>query len=137
MRKKAFLLCISLRSEERQSSCDRLAKQTKTLSKTAPDNRQSFINKDVLSMKINTPAKQSTTLDPGLLWDLCQQTYLRGSVQCGGQAMTPESLTLPFLEVHHHQSWSTFQQYHLLMYLTGKVQWVPLSQAFHQSDIKR
>lgn len=42
-------------------------KPNKKVSKTALDNRHSFINKDVLSMKIITAAKQNRRQDPELL----------------------------------------------------------------------
>lgn len=64
-------------------------KPNKKVSKTALDNRQSFINKDVLPMKIITAAKQNTTQDTELLSEFCQQTFFREALQCRGQAMTP------------------------------------------------
>lgn len=52
-------------------------KPNNKVSKTVPDNRQSFINKDVLSMKIITAAKQNMVQDPELLSEVWQQTHLK------------------------------------------------------------
>lgn len=60
-------------------------KPNKKASKTAPDNRQSFINKDVLSMKIITAAKQNMAQDSELLSEICQQTLLKETAQQRGQ----------------------------------------------------
>lgn len=64
-------------------------KPNKKVSKTALDNRQSFINKDVLPMKIITAAKQNITQDTELLSEFCQQTFFREALQCRGQATIP------------------------------------------------
>lgn len=77
------------------------------VSKTAPDNRQSFINKDVLPMKIITAAKQNMTRGPELLSEFCQQTFSKETVQYSGRVMTPFPLQSPRR--------STFQEYHLLI----------------------
>lgn len=55
-------------------------KPNKEVSKTALDNRQSFINKDVLSMKILCSAKHNTVQDPELLTVVCQQMLLKETV---------------------------------------------------------
>lgn len=60
-------------------------KPNKKVSKTDPDNRQSFINKDVLSMKIITAAKQNMAQDPELLSEVCQQTLVKEILQQRGQ----------------------------------------------------
>lgn len=73
----------------------RTGKPNKKASKTAPDNRQSFINKDVLSMKIITAAKQNMAQDPELLSEVCQQTLLKETVQQKGTGMTPQGLISP------------------------------------------
>lgn len=44
-----------------------------------------FINKDVLSVKIISAAKQNTARDPKLLSDSCQQMLLREAAEPRGQ----------------------------------------------------
>lgn len=44
-----------------------------------------FINKDVLSVKIISAAKQNTAQDPKLLSDFCQQMLLKEAAQSRGQ----------------------------------------------------
>lgn len=91
-------------------------KPNKKVSKTTPDNRQSFINKDVLSTKIMTAAKPNITQDPELLSGIWQQPFLKESVQ--RKAVMLRGL-LPFKKIKNekalHLSQSTFQQYHLLI----------------------
>lgn len=84
-------------------------KPNKKSSKTAPDTRHSFINKDVLSMKIITAAKQNIVQDPELLSKVCQQTLIGGRDDATG-SVSPKSPTL-------HLFQSTFQQYHLLIHV--------------------
>lgn len=72
------------------------------VSKTAPDNRQSFINKDVLPMKIITAAKQNMTRGPELLSEFCQQTFSKETVQYSGRVMTPFPLQSPRQPVPIH-----------------------------------
>lgn len=69
---------------DRVLAVDWQTKQKKT-SKTAPDKRQSFINKDVLSMKIISMANPNMAQDPKLLLEFCQQTLLKETVQQRGQ----------------------------------------------------
>lgn len=87
-------------------------KPNRKASKTGPDNRQSFINKDVLSMKIITAAKQNMAQDPELS-EVCQQTLLKETVQQRGQGWRHSAFSP--LNVPVHLSQSTVQQYDLLI----------------------
>lgn len=108
----------------------RTGKPNKKASKTAPDNRQSFINKDVLSMKIIAAAKQNMAQDPELLSEVCQQTLLKETVQQRGQEWHHGGLFS--LNDPLHLCQPTFQKYDLL----SGVQRVQGSRAFRQSDNK-
>lgn len=83
-RNKFFLLCIFHKSVGRQSSHHRLANQKKKQAKQS-QTTDSFINKDVLSMKIITSAKQNIVQGPQLLSEVCQQMLLKETVQQRGQ----------------------------------------------------
>lgn len=85
-------------------------KPNKKVSKTAVDNRQSFINKDVLPMKIITAAKQNITQDTELLSEFCQQTF-SGKLCSAGDRLW---FLFPF-KAPLHLCWTTFQQYRLLI----------------------
>lgn len=97
-RNKDIILTITCLSQVRRETefSPRTGKPNKTASKTAPDNRQSFINKDVLSMKIITAAKQNMAQDPELLSEVCQQTLFKETVQQRGQGWRHSSAFLSF-----------------------------------------
>ncbi len=82
------IMCLSQVRRETEIS-PWTGKPNKNASKTAPHNRQSFINKDVLSMKIITTAKQNMAQDPELLSEVCQQTLLKETAT-EGTGMTPQ-----------------------------------------------
>lgn len=70
--KISFLLLCMFHNSGGDTVLAMTGKPNKKVSKTDPDNRQSFINKDVLSMKIITAAKQNMEQDPELLSEVCQ-----------------------------------------------------------------
>lgn len=112
---KDIILTIMYLSQVRRETefSPRTGKPNKKASKTGPDNRQSFINKDVLSMKIITAAKQNMAQDPELLSEVCQQTLLKETVQQRGQGWRHKAFFPLYVPLHLSQS--TFQQYDLLI----------------------
>lgn len=84
---KDIILNIKYLSQVRRETefSPQTGKPNKTASKTALDYRRRFINKDVLSMKIITAAKQNTAQDLELLSEVCQQTLMKETVQQRGQ----------------------------------------------------
>lgn len=91
------------------SQVQRTGKPNKKASKTALHKRQSFINKDVLSVKIITVAKPNMAQDP----EKSARRHSEETVQHKGTKMTPQGPFHPNVPLYLSQS--TFLHYDLLL----------------------